>query len=121
MPLPSRHSRNASRHSRTHSRHSRNTPTSYAPVVERPNATTITSFPHSLTSFPQHTHVTPALTYVIPAKAGIHRTASDAPSLARIRGELDLPYAVDAVVLPGGDSRDGVLWKVDAGYALAVE
>ena len=100
MPLPSRHSHN--------------TPTSYAPFVERPNATTITSFS-------QHTHVIPAPTHVIPAKEGIHRTASDAPSLARIRGELDLPYAVDAVVLPGGDSRDGVLRKVDAGYALAVE
>ena len=37
MPLPSRHSRN--------------TPTSYAPFVERPNATTITSFPQHITSY----------------------------------------------------------------------
>ena len=42
-------------------------------------------------------------------------------SLARLRGELDLPNAVDAVELPGGDSRDAVLREVDGGQTLAVE
>ena len=70
---------------------------------------------------PALTHVIPVPTYVIPAKAGIYRTASDAPSLELVRPKFDLPDAVDAVVLPGGDSGDAVLRKADAGRALAVE
>ena len=71
---------------------------------------TITSFLHSLTSF---------LHMSRHSREG--GTASDAPLFARVRGELDLPDAVRAVELPGGDSRDGVLRKADAGHALAVE
>ena len=66
-------------------------------------------------------HVIPVPTYVIPAKAGIYRTASDAPSLACVRRKFDLPNAARPVELPGGDSRDDVLREVDAGRALAVE
>ncbi len=78
------------------------------------------SFPHpshhsrTIPSFPHHPAI-PAPTYVIPAKAGIWRPSSDDPSLPRVRGELGLPNAVCAVELPGDDSRNGVLRKVDAG------